>query len=189
MKVAGGERVQLTFFEHASAASPAWSPDGQRIAFISDQNGTPKVWTINANGGTAQLLENTKASDTNTKLSWRPSSHIVYSEPGMQNLLQINDEAKEGIAIIQHDRSFGWAPDRPVFSPDAKKMTVFWNRKNGGLWIISSEPYAETLLNSGDILPFGWSPDGNTCTRSDMKQAQDEKSSRFRSMPRTKLPL
>ena len=46
--VDGGEPVQLTFFEHAMTASPAWSPDGQRIAFISDQNGTAKVWTDSA---------------------------------------------------------------------------------------------------------------------------------------------
>jgi Tol biopolymer transport system component len=32
-------------------ASPTWSPDGQRIAFIGDQNGKPGVWMISANGG------------------------------------------------------------------------------------------------------------------------------------------
>jgi hypothetical protein len=29
-----------------------------------------------------------------------------------------------------------------------------------GLWIISLEPYSETLLLSASIVPFGWSPDG-----------------------------
>ena len=47
-----------------------------------------------------------------------------------------------------------------MFSPAGKKMAVSWNRKNAGLWIISLEPYSETLLLSGPVQPSGWSPDG-----------------------------
>ena len=161
MQVAGGERVQITFFEHAAAASPAWSPDGQRIAFISDQNGTPRVWTISADGGTAQPLENTNASDTNNKLAWWPSSNIVYQQPGLRNLLQINDETHGEKTIIQHDQSVGWVPFKPAFSPDGKKMAAYWNRKEEGVWIISVEPYSEMLLLPSEIIfPLGWSLNG-----------------------------
>jgi TolB protein len=93
--VAGGEPIQLTFLEHATTASPAWSPDGQRIAFISDQNGTPRVWIISANGGAAHVLENTNASATNSKLAWWPGSDIVYQQPGYWNVLRINDKTHE----------------------------------------------------------------------------------------------
>src|SRR5262249_12383740 len=67
IKTADGEATQLSYFEHAVTASPAWSPDGQRIAFVSNQNGTPRVWTISANGGTPQALEKTDASNTNNR--------------------------------------------------------------------------------------------------------------------------
>jgi Tol biopolymer transport system component len=157
--VAGGESVQLTFFEHAATASPAWSPDGQRIAFISDQNGTPRVWIISANGGAAQPLENTNASDTDKKLAWWPSSDIVYQQSGLRSYLQINDKTHEEKPIIQTDQSVGWLPAGPFFSPDGKKMAVWWNRKDKGLWIISPEPNSETFLQSGYIDPVGWSPD------------------------------
>ena len=165
MQLKGGEPVQVTFLEHASTASPAWSPDGQHIAFISDQNGTPRVWTVDANGGIAQPLGNTNASDTNLKLAWWPSSNIVYQQRGNRNFLQINDKTPEHKILIQHDKSAGWVPGRPVFSPDGKKMAVCWRwSENGlpmtGLWIISLEPYSETLLLSGSLVPFGWSPDG-----------------------------
>jgi eukaryotic-like serine/threonine-protein kinase len=158
--VAGGELVQLTFFEHAATANPAWSPDGQRIAFISDQNGTPKVWTISANGGTAQALENSNASGTNDELAWWPSSDIVYQQTGVQNYLRINDKTHKETPIIQADQSRGWVPLRPAFSPDGKKIAVTWNRHDQGLWIISLEPYSETFLLSRSVCPFGWSPDG-----------------------------
>ena len=139
--------MQLTFFEHATTASPAWLPDGQH----SDQKGTPRVGMISANGGTAQPLENTSASNTNNKLAWWPSNDIVYQQPGGRNSLQINDKTHEKKPIIQHGQSVGWVPLRPVFSPDGKKMAVWWNRKdkeNAGLWIISLEPYSETFLQS-----------------------------------------
>jgi WD40 repeat protein len=143
-----------------ATSSPAWSPDGQRIAFIGNQKGTSKVWTIGINGGTAQPLEYTNASDTNCKLTWWPSSDIVYQQPGLRNYLRINDKAREEKPIIQHDQSVGWVWAKPVFSPDSKKIAVAWHRHDEGLWIISLEPYSETFLLPGDILPAGWSPNG-----------------------------
>ena len=160
MQVAVGEPVQLTYFEHAGTFSPAWSPDGKRIAFISDQNRTSKVWTITANGGTPQPTEKTNASGTNNNLSWSPSSEIVYQKLGDRNFLRINDKTQAEETIIQHDESVGWVPFRPVFSSDGKEIAAYWNRDEPGLWIISLEPYSETLVQAGEIYPFGWSPDG-----------------------------
>ena len=160
MQGAGGEPVQLTYFEHATAASPAWSPDGQRIAFVSDQNGTPRVWTISANGGTPQQLEKTNASNTNKGLAWWPSSDIVYQKAGVRNFIRVNEKTQAETAIIQQDESVGWVPWKPAFSPGGKKLAVSWNRNPRGLWIISLGPYSETFVLAGHINPFGWSPDG-----------------------------
>ena len=110
----GGEPIQLPFFEHAATSSPAGSPDGQRIAFIGNQKGASKVWTIGINGGTAQPLEYTNASDTNFKLTWWPSSDIVYQQPGLRNYLRINDKAREENPLIQHDQSVGWVWAKPA---------------------------------------------------------------------------
>ena len=78
MTIDGGQPVQLTFFDAALTWSPAWSPDGRRIAFICDQGGTPKVWIVNADGGAARPLDKTNASDSDDKLAWSPSPEIVY---------------------------------------------------------------------------------------------------------------
>jgi serine/threonine protein kinase/WD40 repeat protein len=159
MQTAGGEPTQLTYFDHAMTSSPAWSPDGERIAFVSDQNGTPRVWTISANGGTPRPLEESNAANTNKQLAWWPSRDIVYQKSGIRNYLRINGSAQT--AVIQQDESVGWVPHRPVFSPNAKEVAVLWNRQpEGGLWIISLEPYSATLVLAGSIYPFGWSPDG-----------------------------
>jgi TolB protein len=36
--------------EVASSASPAWSPDGQYIAFLTDRTGQWEMWQMRANG-------------------------------------------------------------------------------------------------------------------------------------------
>jgi serine/threonine protein kinase len=163
MPVPGGEPVQLTFFEHAMTVSPAWSPDGGHVAFIGDQDGTPRVWTINADGGPPQVLKDTSASDTSNKLTWWPNSDIVYQQSGLKNLLEINDKTHTKRTVIPHDRqSSGWLVTKPIFSPDQKSIAVLWNRSEAelGFWMISVEPYSEALLQSGPIFPFGWSADG-----------------------------
>ena len=160
MPVAAGNPIQLTFFKHASTGGPVWSPDGQRIAFVGDPEGTPRVWTIGADGAGAQALMNTNASDTQNEIAWAPASDIVYQQSGMENFLRVNDETHEQSPVILHDKSVGWVPHKPVFSPDNKRMAVWWNRKEKGLWIIAFEPYSEAFLVPGRFFPFGWSPDG-----------------------------
>jgi Tol biopolymer transport system component len=164
MPSAGGEPVQLTYFEHATTTSPAWSPDGQRIAFVSDQNGTPRVWMISADGGTPQPLERTNASNTNWDLAWWPSNEVVYQKAGLHNYLRVNDKTQAEETIIQNGESKGWLVSKPIFSPDGKRLAVYWNRYIGmtpglGLWIVSLEPYSETFVQT-EMEPFGWSLDG-----------------------------
>jgi hypothetical protein len=35
---------------------PSFSPDGGRIAFVSNLSGLPQVWTVDANGGWPELV-------------------------------------------------------------------------------------------------------------------------------------
>src|SRR5436190_17987689 len=48
--LSGGEPRQLTNDEHSSA-SPRWSPDGEKLAFVSARDGEEQIWTIDISSG------------------------------------------------------------------------------------------------------------------------------------------
>jgi eukaryotic-like serine/threonine-protein kinase len=161
MTIEGGERVQLTFFEGAMLKSPAWSPDGQRIAFICDQGGTPKVWVVNAGGGMARPFEQTNASNTNNVLSWFPSPEIVYQKPGLHNLRRLNVETQKEEPVLSVD-STGWLFGRLSFAPKGRIFALAWTKiDRPELWVINLEKYSESLLYPHGYFPLGWSPDGH----------------------------
>lgn len=53
--VEGGNPIKLTSSPKADH-SPRWSPDGERIAFVSSRDGTPNIYLIRVKGGEATKL-------------------------------------------------------------------------------------------------------------------------------------
>ena len=50
--------------------SPSLSPDGERLAFVSDLNGVPQVWMVETAGGFPRLV--TALDDQVGSVSWSP---------------------------------------------------------------------------------------------------------------------
>lgn len=73
----GGKAEKFTS-SPASDSSPAWSPDGEKIAFISSRNGKSEVWIISANGGEAKKL--TSISTGASGVIWSPDGkHLLFT--------------------------------------------------------------------------------------------------------------
>ena len=78
MNADGSDPVNLTKGRHC--ASPAWSPDGTKIAYIGDvfdddQYGG-EIWLMDADGGNPQQL--TDDSVDRTRLSWSEDGRSIY---------------------------------------------------------------------------------------------------------------
>src|ERR1041385_5700474 len=88
--------------------SPSISPDGTRIAFISDLNGVPQVWIVPTEGAWPELI--TALDDQILAVSWSPTgewlsftlapgggmnAQIYVVRPDGSNLRLLTDGGKE----------------------------------------------------------------------------------------------
>ena len=72
----GGEARQLT--THATYDSqPIWSPDGKKIAFTSNREGSLDVYVISAKGGAPTRL--TTHSGKETPIAFKDNDHVLFS--------------------------------------------------------------------------------------------------------------
>jgi hypothetical protein len=95
MNTDGGNIQQLTD-DNASDGSPTWSPDGTRIAFVSDRDGNNEIYVMEADGSNQTRLTNTSTRDFLP--TWKPEMTLSVSSGGL--LLTVphgNPPALDGI--------------------------------------------------------------------------------------------
>ncbi|MCW9707520.1 S41 family peptidase [Fodinibius salsisoli] len=98
----GGQAIRLTIHE-AYESRPRWSPDGQKIAFISDRHGNDDLFVMDASGRNIKRLTYHSTSDELTgwthdsqqllfttnrlynQVEWEPEIHTVAAEGGTPN--------------------------------------------------------------------------------------------------------
>jgi Tol biopolymer transport system component len=59
----------------AAYADPAWSPDGRKIAFVSDRDGNSEIYVMNANGSGQRSLTRNPAYDADP--AWSPDGRKI----------------------------------------------------------------------------------------------------------------
>jgi dipeptidyl aminopeptidase/acylaminoacyl peptidase len=55
LPLGGGEPRRITLYGESNAR-PRWSPDSQRLAFVSDRSGKSQIWLMNADGSGARQV-------------------------------------------------------------------------------------------------------------------------------------
>ena len=87
-------RARQLFFGSARETRPAWSPDGQRIAFSSDRGGNTDIWITDADGREAPAAL-TSGPGSKTSPAWSPDGlEIAYvSTASQRSALMVSDVA------------------------------------------------------------------------------------------------
>ena len=146
------------------------SPDGTRIAFVSDRDGMTDLYVINADGKRETRL--THDPDQEGRASWSPDGKQIFFSLTADNVSRIYAIDAGG----KHRRQIGSVQGRSVrLSPDGKHAVVArggWTEMQ--LLVTGLDGSNEHLINDGKSIAWGpqWSPDGSEIaygTRDDAK--------------------
>jgi len=121
-----------------SSDSPAWAPDGSRIAFLSDRTDKRQIYVINPLAGEAEAL--TSLEDGVTAFAWAPDGRtIAYTAT-----------APKSNAIKEREKKYG---EFEVVDEEYRMTHLF---------TIDVASRATRTLTSGALTvgAFQWSPDG-----------------------------
>jgi Tol biopolymer transport system component len=103
----------------AHDVDPYWSPDGKRIAFLSDRAGYMQIFTMNADGSDVFQLTHREADHEFASANpWSPDgSLLVFFEQtpdGKQILYTMQANGRNGLPLVSQPNIYGsvsWSPD------------------------------------------------------------------------------
>lgn len=169
---------------------PRWSPDGNRIAFLSDRDGMNQVWLINPLGGEAQILSHVHSGVYS--FLWSPDSKkiaLLQADPVTE--LEKNSEEDSG-DIIEVDRhmqmvhihvidadtglsrritegnfsvdSLSWSPDSTKIAFSARPSPKIPDMFNADIYTVTVQDreIKRIVAQDGADASPKWSPDGKT---------------------------
>lgn len=157
---ADGENAQSALSSSEPIISPAWSPNGGQLAYVSFESRKPVVYTHDIASGKRRLIANFRGS--NSAPAWSPDGRtmaVTLSRDGGSQLYAIDSNGGEPRRLAQSSS----IDTEPVYSPDSKN--IYFVSDRGGSPQIYKMPAlggnAERVTFSGtyNISP-AISPDG-----------------------------
>ena len=124
---ADGENAQSALASPEPIISPAWSPNGSQLAYVSFESRKPVVYTHDVASGKRRLIANFRGS--NSAPAWSPDGHtlaVTLSRDGGSQLYAINAGGGEPRRLAQSSS----IDTEPAYTPDGK--SIYFVSDRGG---------------------------------------------------------
>lgn len=124
---ADGENAQSALVSPEPIISPAWSPDGGRLAYVSFESRKPVVYVHDVASGKRRLIANFRGS--NSAPAWSPDGRtlaVTLSRDGGSQLYVIDANGGEPRRLSQSSS----IDTEPVYTPDGK--SIYFVSDRGG---------------------------------------------------------
>src|SRR5215471_14429016 len=110
------------------AVSPTFSPDGMRVAFVSDRSGTPQVWVAGSDGSNASQV--TTGADPVGRVIWSPTSDwLAFSlAPGGGMNAQVYVVRADGSGLRRLTDGGKETNNLGAWTHDGRRLTIGSNR-------------------------------------------------------------
>jgi Tol biopolymer transport system component len=173
--VGPGEPLRLTTALERDD-SPAWSPDGRRIAFLRITGSDGEVFVLPALGGAARRVATLTVSRSRGRrdLAWTPDGNwlaiggrLAPSDPPGILLLEVNGTERRRLTTAQ-----GWQFETsPTFSPDGSRLALIRVKVSvSALFVLAlssalapvGAPVQVENVPGRDVGGVAWAPDGRS---------------------------
>src|SRR3989449_10900254 len=120
-----------------SASDPAFSPDGSRIAFVSQRDGNAEIYVMNADGtGTTRVTNDPQADGRPAFLP--DGQSLAFHSSRTAGKLQIWAVNVDGTGLTQLTRDS--VNSSPAVSPDGQTIAYVSTRnKDGDIWLMNRD--------------------------------------------------
>jgi tricorn protease len=157
-----GPTRNLTASSGAHDKHARWSPDGKRIAFVSDRSGEDEIWMVDQAGGTPERLTKGRQGMTYAPAWSAEGTHLAFSDKdGKLFVLTLAD--RKLIEIADERRGlltdYAWSPRGAYLAfsmsdPNGSSSIHIWSAADGQLHRVTDDLFNEQSP--------AWDPEGES---------------------------
>jgi Tol biopolymer transport system component len=157
----GMRKLTSIAFRSSPASVPAWSPDGERIAFYDnpDRLYPGAIYVIDADGAARKELPNTATEQA--ALAWSPDGErIVFAKDSVTQVSDLCVTNADGTGMTRLTDTKERNEVSPSWSPDGEKIAFLsgpYGQDTTELWVTDVDGTGRTHVADGVVGRFSWS--------------------------------